>query len=1158
MARNRGGVGRVFAGLGALLVLVAVVVGLPVVLLKVAGPPWPSELPDLAEIWARLSGPDNGSLFLGALTVVAWVGWATFVLSVLVEIPAQLRGRRTVRLPGLGLQQRLAAVLVAAIISLVVSPAVSSANPTPVTGGPPAEPIPAVAMVDPAYAGTGHAGAAQLGNAGPAHASAPASSATAVRSQGEAASVASARQLTGQELIHEVKLGESLLSIAEHYGVPWESIAEANYGRPQADGRSLQPGEQRVYPGWTLAIPGVSSESAQPTYEIVRGDWLGYVAERYLGDFNRYPEIAELNRDLIADPDHIEPGWRVTLPGDAQDRGTREHATGTLVASGQGAPTPGAGSTPPDGSGAGQPTPGPSPAEIPPAVPAPPAATPTPAPQPTATPSATATPPPTGTPSATATPQPTGTPSATATATAPATPTASESSNVAALDDGESTEESEMDTIAIAFGAAGLLAALVLAAVGVHRQRARQHHKPGRRPVTPNEGRVETELRVAQRPLDVERLDTALRSLASSLAEREGLVPDPAAVVVAGGDVQLLLAATCPNPPEPWQDYGDSWVLPASAQVPAVPEQLAPLPALAAIGSARDIHLLVDLERVGILIITGEPDARTDLIRYIASELALNAWSDDIEVTLAGLSSEDITPLIELNPDRIRATSAVAEAIARTTRRVRSASATLQHAGITDALAGRIGDVAADTWMPQVLVVSEPDEAAQAALQELIEAISGVSRCGVAVVVAQAPEAPRFGRWTVTVAPDKTLRLPFPLPYPALSAAGLPRPELVRLAEIMSSARNQTESLIPPAPEPEPWAEGTNAAGSLLEAPDDAPQEDAIHIDVVTPPEPPAAPEPNNPPKRRIVVTEAIPAEEPRPRTITAAIRQRERQTDPRLDADLRAWRDQDPTVPRISILGPVEIAAPGPEPEQRKLFHAEIIVYLAQRGARGADRDRLDEALWPGRQVKDASRRVAIARARRWLGETPDGEPWLPDMGPDRTYRLRSGYLLDWHLFRRLRTRGEAHGPAGVKDLRRALELVRGVPLDGADRQYAAGGRNPYTWLAESDINPEHITAAIVDTAHLLAKLYLEAGDTAGARWAVARAWLADPARTYDQPWRDLMTCQHRDGHEAELRATFAELMRIRDAEVPEDLDPETFQLVLDLLPNMVRASAK
>jgi hypothetical protein len=92
---------------------------------------------------------------------------------------------------------------------------------------------------------------------------------------------------------------------------------------------------------------------------------------------------------------------------------------------------------------------------------------------------------------------------------------------------------------------------------------------------------------------------------------------------------------------------------------------------------------------------------------------------------------------------------------------------------------------------------------------------------------------------------------------------------------------------------------------------------------------------------------------------------------------------------------------------------------------------------MWPGQQPKATSRRVAVARARRWLGET-EGEPWLPDATADRRYRLREGYLFDWHLYRRLRSRGGARGPAGTGDLRQALALVRGAPLAGAYIAYS------------------------------------------------------------------------------------------------------------------------
>ncbi|MEV4754559.1 hypothetical protein AB0J86_05500 [Micromonospora sp. NPDC049559] len=244
----------------------------------------------------------------------------------------------------------------------------------------------------------------------------------------------------------------------------------------------------------------------------------------------------------------------------------------------------------------------------------------------------------------------------------------------------------------------------------------------------------------------------------------------------------------------------------------------------------------------------------------------------------------------------------------------------------------------------------------------------------------------------------------------------------------------------------------------------------------------------------------------------------RRRHNDPALDADVRRWFDDDPASPRVAILGPVTVEAPGRVPSERVRFYAEIITYLAARGERGATTDQFDEALWPGQQVKPASRRVDVSRARRWLGQTADGEPWLPDATSDRRYRLREGYLLDWDLFRRLRSRGESRGPAGTGDLRQALALVRGAPLAGADVAYSAVARNPYTWLPTFDIEPRHLTSGMVDTVYRLVELCLDAGDIAGARWAVEQAWLADPDRTSDITWRDLLRVAAAEGNTAEL----------------------------------------
>jgi hypothetical protein len=76
------------------------------------------------------------------------------------------------------------------------------------------------------------------------------------------------------------------------------------------------------------------------------------------------------------------------------------------------------------------------------------------------------------------------------------------------------------------------------------------------------------------------------------------------------------------------------------------------------------------------------------------------------------------------------------------------------------------------------------------------------------------------------------------------------------------------------------------------------------------------------------------------------------------------------------------------------------------------------------------------------------------------------------------------------------------------------------------------------------------------GGPAAPKRAWLADPRRGDDGPWRDLMRAAHADGHAAELRNLLGELMHTRDAEVPEDLAPDTYAWLLPLLPDLLSAS--
>lgn len=1185
---------RVAAALAALLVIGAWITGLPALLWYFGGNPIPTSLPtpdELLQAWTR---PDDGNLLEQVLVVAGWIVWATFCGALLVEVVSRLAGRQLTAPPGMRRQRRIAGLLLGAVAAIAAPTAAHA-------GQEPATPAPVTAPLDPEDDQPPRAG----------HDTAP----------------------HPEYMQHLVARGEALLDLQQRYDVPWQRIAQANYGTVQPDGKALQPGQTRIYPGWQMRIPtsqpppaaspltaGDQHQDNRPTplrqdeqmvYEVATGDWLWHIADRTLGDPQRYRDIAELNPrydgrhsshppghpDRITFPDYIEPGWRLTLPAGADDRGPRLHGSGTVH---HPEPRPGAGQpTPPEPQAPDttSPTPTPTPADPPPATPTPPATSPTlPAPTPEATR-------PPATPTVTA---PSSTPSAvTPAATVPATPIDSTAPAAPGGDDAPGEQRGLGVLVPVGFGAALIVATLAAAAAVRLRRRGaaadprvgRAGHRSDHRPSRVNGGRTDQALQVASQPADIDRLDAALRTLGAALAQRQHPLPDIIGLHVESGNLHLLLTTPSAPAEPPWRldiIEGPHWSLPVGQDLPPADEQqLAALPTLVAVGSRADPaavgsaaageHLLLDLERLGVLAIDGEREPAGDLLRYLASELAMNSWADDVEIILAGWPEAEAAQLHALNPDRVHLAGSITDAANQLRQRVAIAAGTLTATGATDALHGRVADLAGDSWMPTVLLAPAPPPEAAAALADLAADLARVGRCAIAAVTTgslPSGSGATGAVHTITVTADRTVTIPFL--GTTMAAARLPPHELQPLAQVITTAREGHEEPVPPAPEPEPWAGGTDAAGSLLppdghlddlhfdgEGADDQPwhrlepataqEEDTADDPHPTPSghhehEHPPDVQQQAPPDTRTPTNGTHPAgARPRATPAPAQPPADPARRDPDLDTDLAAWhRAAPPDRPLIRILGPVVepfhvISAPGEPPKPgRLLLLAEVLVYLAQRGARGADPRRLDEDIWPGQDVQVSYRRATLSRARQWAGRRADQTPWLAEAH----YRLEPGFLLDWHLFRRLRARGQAHGPAGADDLRAALELVQGQPLEGYER-IASTTRAPYSWLPTSDIDPDHIIAAVVDTAHELAQLCLADGDPAAARWAVERAWLADPDRNYDQPWRDLLQAQAADGHAAELAATVRELMRRRAAEVEEDLDPDTFQLLRELLPS-------
>jgi LysM repeat protein len=292
-------------GLLSLLTLLTLITGVPAALVALRGNPLPHAGLNRAALVDALTRPDDGSLFLGALAWLAWAGWAMFTLSVLVEVPAHVRGLPSPRLPALGLSQRAASSLVAGAALLFSLPSLSF--PTqPMVSRPAA--VVSVQQPELSLAATSLADVVTQ----PATSTAP----TLPR--------------------YTVVPGDSLWRIAQEQlgdGNRYHEIANLNYGDVQADGRTLTR-DHWIRPGWILTLPDDAARARVPgsspargtevrTVVVQKGDTLSQIAQDTLGDGSRYTEIADASTGVqpdglhLTDANLIKPGWKLTIPNAA-------------------------------------------------------------------------------------------------------------------------------------------------------------------------------------------------------------------------------------------------------------------------------------------------------------------------------------------------------------------------------------------------------------------------------------------------------------------------------------------------------------------------------------------------------------------------------------------------------------------------------------------------------------------------------------------------------------------------------------------------------------------------------------------------------------------------------------------------------------------------
>lgn len=280
---------RVARAIAALVVLVALVAGVPWLLTTFGGNPLPGHIPSWDEIGAFLGGNDIAGGFVSFLLIVAWLAWAYLVIAIVLAIPAELRHRPALSLPGGGGTQRLAGLLVGAILAIFIA----GATAPPVNAAPAAPQAQVTAPQSPTT---------------PAEVTTPAAPAPAAAN-----------------LVITVQHGQTLWGLAATYfgdGLRYTEIADANN----------LPHNTLLDVGMKLQIPGITAPTATTnaaTEHIVQsGENITTIATEYYGTTDAVDEVIEANvgkvqtdGSVLTDPDLIHVGWSIELPALNQTTG---------------------------------------------------------------------------------------------------------------------------------------------------------------------------------------------------------------------------------------------------------------------------------------------------------------------------------------------------------------------------------------------------------------------------------------------------------------------------------------------------------------------------------------------------------------------------------------------------------------------------------------------------------------------------------------------------------------------------------------------------------------------------------------------------------------------------------------------------------------------
>ncbi len=493
---------------------------------------------------------------------------------------------------------------------------------------------------------------------------------------------------------------------------------------------------------------------------------------------------------------------------------------------------------------------------------------------------------------------------------------------------------------------------------------------------------------------------------------------------------------------------------------------------------------MVNLESLGSLVVSGNPDETDAVMRALALELATSFWAGQFSVAVVGFGSEldrfeGVTSYLE-STDLLRA---LYRRRVDSTELLRSSGhATFAHARCVDP---------SRRWDP--LVVLCGPAVAEADVSEFLDVASDPLLGTAVVAIGERVEA----QYSVRLTGDTwaaSLELLGTVAFPQR----IERREWDQVTSILDTAANR-ESVLSSE---EPYV---NLPIRLPTAVDEV-------MSVQSAPRPlqvsarPAVTEDHNGPRGSAV---------PAGRTFAGAAEMEQARSLAEEGAgtiDTAETRGPSGTEIVVAVLGPVEIR--GAARPFARAWAEELVVYLAMH-PNGASNEAWATALWPDRLMAPSSLHSTASVARRSLGQNADGGDHLPRSHGRLALARTVG--TDWDRFVVLAESGRP------EEWRQALELVRGRPFEGLRSS---------DWPILEGIAPA-IEATVVDLSGRLAGTYLRQGNASGAEWAGRRGLVVSP---YDERlYRMLMRAADAGGNPAGVDAVMAELLKL----VAEDIEP-------------------